>query len=112
MRQEEGYCCIVYMQCSSTTFRINNGGIAAFTQAKVATNCSEDYIGIEGKIISVAYLDILNYLFSMKQLATLYDLLISGGMQAYGQMQNRFCGGYLNNVDTATTDAKIRGKIL
>lgn len=50
MRQEEGYCCIVYMQCSSTSFRINNGGIAGFTQAKVATNCSEDYIGIEGKI--------------------------------------------------------------
>ena len=48
----------------------------------------------------------------MKWLATLYNFLNSGGMQAYGQMQNRFCGGYLNNVDTATTDAKIRGKML
>ena len=58
------------------------------------------------------FLDILDYFHLLKQVATLYDLLISGGMQAVGQMQNRFCGGYLNNVDTATTDAKIRGKIL
>ena len=43
-----GYCCVLFMQCSSTTFRINNAGIAAFTTAKVGTNCSEDYIGIEG----------------------------------------------------------------
>ena len=43
-----GYCCVIFMQCSSTEFRINNAGIAAFTQAKVGTNCSEDYIGIEG----------------------------------------------------------------
>ena len=41
------------MQCSSTTFRINNAGIAAFTQAKVGSNCSEDYIGIEGKYLII-----------------------------------------------------------
>ena len=38
------------MQCSSTTFRLNNASIAAFTTAKVGTNCSEDYIGIEGTL--------------------------------------------------------------
>ena len=44
------------MQCSSTEFRINNAGIAAFTQAKVGTNCSEDYIGIEGIYFQISIL--------------------------------------------------------
>ena len=68
------------MQCASTTFRINNAGIAGFTQAKVGTNCSEDYIGIEGS-----------------------------SQTGFGNFQSRYCGGFLNNFDTATTDAKIKG---
>ena len=67
------------MQCSSTTFRINNANIAAFGQAKVGTNCSEDYIGIEGS--------------SNSGFAT----------------QSRYCGGYLNSHDTATIDTTVRG---
>ena len=70
------------MQCASTTFRINNAGIAGFTQAKVGTNCSEDYIGIEGS-----------------------------SQTGFGNFQSRYCGGFLNNFDTATTDAKIKGTL-
>ena len=43
-----GYCCVIFMQCSATSFRLNNAGIAAYTQAMQGSDCSEDYIGIEG----------------------------------------------------------------
>ena len=46
-----GYCCIIYMQCSSTSFRINPGspgGSATWATSNIGSNCSEDYIGIEG----------------------------------------------------------------
>ena len=83
IRQEEGYCCIVYMQCSSTEFRINTGTAADFTEASQGSNCPEDYIEIEGSSQS-------------------------GG----GNLQSRYCGGFLNNFPAATTDAKIKGKLV
>ena len=39
------------MQCSSTSFRINPGspgGSATWATSNIGSNCSEDYIGIEG----------------------------------------------------------------
>ena len=42
VRQEEGYCCIVWMQCASTSFRINSATSADFDKAQIGSNCSED----------------------------------------------------------------------
>ena len=45
-----GYCCVIYMQCSTTDFMLNAGlgGPADWTKAHVGSKCTEDYIGIEG----------------------------------------------------------------
>lgn len=81
IRQEEGYCCNVYMQCSATSFRLNNANVAAFTMAKTGTLCSEDYITIEGSSAS-----------------------------GVGNSKNVYCGGFLNDfaLGTATHDQKIK----
>ena len=42
------------MQCSdANSFTINpgTGGSATWAKGKIGSNCAEDYIGIEGKII-------------------------------------------------------------
>ena len=51
IRQEEGYCCVTYMKCTSGSyqFSLNTGASATFVLAKQGTDCSEDYVGIEGK---------------------------------------------------------------
>ena len=36
------------MQCAADSFRINSATQAAYTKAQIGSNCSEDYIGIEG----------------------------------------------------------------
>ena len=36
------------MQCSTAAFRINSSTQAAYTKSQIGSNCSEDYIGIEG----------------------------------------------------------------
>jgi hypothetical protein len=46
-----GYCCIIYMQCAADEFRLNSGTVAALTMAKVGSNCSEDYVEIEGNLL-------------------------------------------------------------
>merc|ERR1712156_850825 len=81
IRQEEGYCCNVYMQCSATSFRLNNANVAGFTMAKHGTLCSEDYITIEGSSAS-----------------------------GVGNSKNVYCGGFLNDfaLGTATHDQKIK----
>ena len=43
-----GYCCIIYMQCAADAFRINSATNAAYEKSQIGSNCSEDYIGIEG----------------------------------------------------------------
>ena len=50
IRQEEGYCCVTYMKCTSGSyqFSLNTGASATFALAKQGTDCSEDYVGIEG----------------------------------------------------------------
>ena len=37
------------MQCSATAFRLNASPNDGWAQAGVGSDCSEDYIGIEGK---------------------------------------------------------------
>ena len=101
-----GYCCVLFMQCSSTTFRINNAGIAAFTTAKVGTNCSEDYIGIEGIYRKSChrkgtYIRMLLY--------SCFLLMFVGSSNSGFATQSRYCGGFLNSYDTATIDTKVRG---
>jgi hypothetical protein len=39
------------MQCASDEFRLNAGTVAALTMAKVGSNCSEDYVEIEGNLL-------------------------------------------------------------
>jgi len=79
IRQEEGYCCAVFMQCSATAFRINASPVAGWTQAGVATDCSTDYIGIE-----------------------------ASSQTGTNGLQSTYCGGFLNDQRTGTTDAKIK----
>ena len=92
------------MQCSSTSFRINPGdpsGSATWATSNIGSNCSEDYIGIEGN-------------FSKKNIFLGQNWLITilGSSQTgYGNFQSVYCGGFLNNHPAATTDAKIKGKI-
>ena len=51
----QGYCCVTYMKCTSGSyqFSLNTAGSATFTLAKQGTDCSEDYVGIEGKYLNV-----------------------------------------------------------
>lgn len=80
-RQEEGYCCIAYKPCSvDKSFRFNPGAIAINTQAKIGSNCVEDYLVIEG----------------------------SSGT-GRGQLQNRYCGGFLSSTDGAIANDVVRG---
>merc|ERR1711971_1377370 len=79
IRQEEGYCCIIYMQCSTAAFRINSSTQAAYTKSQIGSNCPEDYIGIEGS-----------------------------SQSGIGGSNSVYCGGFLNDFPAATTDAKIR----
>jgi len=79
IRQEEGYCCIIYMQCSTSAFRINTSTQAAYTKSQIGSNCPEDYIGIEGS-----------------------------SQSGVGNSNSIYCGGFLNDFPEATTDAKIR----
>jgi len=79
IRQEEGYCCIIYMQCSTAAFRINSSTQAAYTKSQIGSNCSEDYIGIEGS-----------------------------SQSGVGNANSIYCGGFLNDFPAATTDAKIK----
>ena len=79
IRQEEGYCCVIYMQCAADSFRINTGGQADYTKAKIGSNCSEDFITIEGS-----------------------------SQTGFGNLQSRYCGGFLNNIDTLLGGAKIK----
>ena len=54
------------MQCSATSFRLNNANVAAFTMAKTGTLCSEDYITIEGiSFFDKRTIDFLGHLFFM-----------------------------------------------
>ena len=79
VRQEEGYCCIVWMQCANDAFRLNSATSGDFDKAQIGSNCSEDYIEIEASSQS-------------------------GG----GNIQDRYCGGQLNGVPESTVDAKIK----
>jgi hypothetical protein len=36
------------MQCAADAFRINSATNAAYEKSQIGSNCSEDYIGIEG----------------------------------------------------------------
>ncbi len=67
------------MQCSSDSFRINNANSATYAIAAVGSLCSEDYIGIEASSQT-------------------------GG----GNVQSRYCGGFLNGFPAATAGAKIK----
>ena len=60
-----GYCCIIYMQCSTAAFRINTSTAAGYTKAQIGSNCPEDYIGIEGveNIFSIFHLQYFSYDF-------------------------------------------------
>lgn len=82
IRQEEGYCCIIYMQCTdANSFTINpgTGGNDMWTMGKIQSNCAEDYIGIE-----------------------------ASSQSGFGNTNSVYCGGFLNDIDAATTDAKIK----
>ena len=53
------------MQCSATSFRLNNANVAAFTMAKTGTLCSEDYITIEGISFSITKHAVSNEICSL-----------------------------------------------
>ena len=81
IRQEEGYCCIVYMKCDSTAFEINPGPQADSTKAFIGSNCSQDYINIEGS---------------------------NQGGVGNVNVNDRYCGGIFSNFNEGLVDAKIK----
>ena len=40
------------MQCAADAFRINSATSATYAKAQIGSNCSEDYIGIEGRLLN------------------------------------------------------------
>jgi len=83
IRQEEGYCCVVYSECAGETeaFRINTSGTDFKTPspADIGSNCSEDFVVIDGSSST-------------------------GG----GSLQNRYCGGFLTDGQGAAASNPIR----
>jgi len=82
IRQEAGFCCAEYTVCNDdpTTYQFDT----TVTGADVGTDCTEDYIYIEG----------------------------AGGSKNSIVGPNRFCGQNLNFVDSQTVNEPIVGKIL
>ena len=79
IRQEEGYCCIIYMKCDANSFQLNPGGTADNTKAHQGSDCTGDYITIEGS-----------------------------SQSGFGNLNDKYCGGILNTIDENLVDAKIR----
>uniref|UniRef100_A0A0K2T5C2 Putative LOC100161421 [Acyrthosiphon pisum] n=1 Tax=Lepeophtheirus salmonis TaxID=72036 RepID=A0A0K2T5C2_LEPSM len=80
IRQEDGFCCIDYQVCSDeNSMTLGNGGIADFTKAGVGTDCSEDFIIIEGSSAT-----------------------------GQRDLQQRYCGGKLSDVTKAEDSTAIR----
>ena len=117
-----GYCCIIYMQCSTSAFRINTSTQAAYTQAQIGSNCPEDYIGIEGIWVPI----LARKIECTAVIITLYTICIlwskvglksqficvffkASSQSGVGNSNNVYCGGFLNDFPAATTDAKIKG---
>ena len=101
-----GYCCIIYMQCSTSAFRIHTSTQAAYTKSQIGSNCSEDYIGIEG--MQNIFLIFHSQYFCYEQRFFLFTS--KGSSQSgLGNSNSVYCGGFLNDFPAATTDAKIRG---
>ena len=102
-----GYCCIIYMQCSTSAFRIHTSTQAAYTKSQIGSNCSEDYIGIEG-MQNIFLIFHSQYLYPLW--ATIFLFTSKGSSQSgLGNSNSVYCGGFLNDFPAATTDAKIRG---
>merc|ERR1712050_242974 len=81
IRPEEGFCCIEYSACRGVTGSFTpttNVGPAA---AQVDSQCSEDYIVIDGGMAVCSRLP--------------------------GAVNTRFCGGFLNNIASQTANAAV-----
>ena len=68
------------MKCDANSFELNPGNLAANTMSFVGSRCTEDYIYIEASNQG-------------------------GGEQ---MLEDRYCGGILNNFAEGTVDAKIK----
>ena len=90
------------MQCSTAAFRINSATQAAYTKSQIGSNCSEDYIGIEG----------IKFIFGRNNFYNIFMRIVffKGSSQSgTGNSNSIYCGGFLNDFPAATTDAKIKG---
>ena len=95
------------MQCSTAAFRINSSTTATYTKSQIGSNCSEDYIGIEG-MQNIFLIFHSQYLYLLW--ATIFLFTSKGSSQSgLGNSNSVYCGGFLNDFPAATTDAKIRG---
>ena len=60
------------MQCAADSFRINSAGSATYAEAQIGSNCSLDYIGIEGRFIDVTKNTIV---FDLNNFLTLHRII-------------------------------------
>ena len=89
------------MQCSTAAFRINSSTTATYTKSQIGSNCSEDYIGIEG----------IKFIFGQNNFYNIFMTIVFLGssQSGTGNSNSIYCGGFLNDFPAATTDAKIKG---
>merc|ERR1712050_486131 len=81
IRPEEGFCCIEYSACRGVTGSFTPTTNIAPAAAQVDSQCSEDYIVIDGGMGVCSRLP--------------------------GAVNTRFCGGFLNNIASQTANAAV-----
>ena len=109
------------MKCTSGSyqFSLNTGASATFALAKQGTDCSEDYVGIEG-IISLLHNapnypkgklilknKHINLFYEKKFLKNIFLKILASSHTGCGNLKSVYCGGIFNDFTSATIDTLV-----